>query len=153
METHCRWHPERKNPPQKTKDVSTVIVPEASAGQATAASSPAGVFLHTASPVFCSAQISWGSKNMGTNTGVNNRFIVFFFFYSFRVTNQGISFHCSASAPPFLQGRVHHRRMALRRFSVSAEFHLHMFYCSCPKNSMHASVHQLNRDRIWHHEL
>lgn len=36
-------------------------VPEASVGQAMAASSPAGVFLHTTSPVLCSGQISWGS--------------------------------------------------------------------------------------------
>lgn len=51
-------------------------VPEASAGQTTAASSPAGVLLHTASPVFCSAQISWGSEDVGPSIRVRNLFIV-----------------------------------------------------------------------------
>lgn len=129
-----------------------MIVPEASAGQATAASSPAGVFLHTASPVFCSSQISWGSKRNGMNDYFLDLVIlscmytlfIFFFFYSFRLTNQDISSHCSASAPPFHRGRVPLRRKAPRRLSASAGFHLHMFYCSCPRKSMHASVHQLN---------
>lgn len=39
-------------------------VPEASTGQETAATSPAGVFFQTMSPVFCSGQISWGSKTL-----------------------------------------------------------------------------------------
>lgn len=49
--------------PKLTKHaaVFTVTVPAASAGQAMAAMSPAGVFFHTTSPVFSSRQISWGS--------------------------------------------------------------------------------------------
>lgn len=57
----CNLHKESRS---TASQCSSVTVPEASVGQEMAAISPAAVFFHTTSPVFCSEQISWGSERL-----------------------------------------------------------------------------------------